>query len=103
MQNSVFGFIVSNAIHTKSENRIYCGLIKEQLNIDKALEHFCEIENVDATVPNSIESKFCNEHYRQTHMRDHTGRYRAMHLKEDPASYGNSKNITLKRLNALLF
>ncbi|GFU89954.1 uncharacterized protein TNCV_2438411 [Trichonephila clavipes] len=63
---------------------------------------FWELENVDVEKPKNEEAIFCEDHFLKTHSRDEEGRYVVkMPLKKEPNCLGESRDIALKRLNAL--
>lgn len=64
----------------------------------KHLNVFWEIGTVESRMPISKESEICEEHYKQTHIRDKTDRYIVTKpFKENPLCLGNSKDIAFKR------
>ncbi|GFY26442.1 uncharacterized protein TNCV_2877741 [Trichonephila clavipes] len=63
---------------------------------------FWELENVEVEKPKNEEAIFCEDHFLKTHSRDEEGRYVVkMPLKNEPNCLGESRDIALKRLNAL--
>ncbi|GFW00082.1 uncharacterized protein TNCV_3568701 [Trichonephila clavipes] len=63
---------------------------------------FQELENVEVERTKNEEAIFCEEHFLKTHSRDEEGRYVVkMPLKNEPNFLGESRDIALKRLNAL--
>ncbi|GFX04669.1 uncharacterized protein TNCV_1912141 [Trichonephila clavipes] len=100
-QNTVFGFVASGSnSFADTEARVHCGLIKGDLN--QTLKMFWELENVDVEKPKNEEAIFCEDHFLKTHSRDEEGRYVVkMPLKNEPNCLGESRDIALKRLNAL--
>ncbi|GFV74582.1 integrase catalytic domain-containing protein [Trichonephila clavipes] len=46
-QNTVFGYIASGSIPVSSENKPHCGLIKDNVDLEKTMRRFWEIENVE--------------------------------------------------------
>ncbi|GFV72913.1 DUF1758 domain-containing protein [Trichonephila clavipes] len=53
-QNTVFGYIASGSIPVSSENKPHCGLIKDNVDLEKTMRRFWEIENVE---PETIKNK----------------------------------------------
>ncbi|GFX99531.1 integrase catalytic domain-containing protein [Trichonephila clavipes] len=100
-QNTVFGFVASGSnSFADTEARVHCGLIKGDLN--QTLKMFWELENVEVEKPKNEEAIFCEDHFLKTHSRDEEGRYVVkMPLKNEPNCLGESRDIALKRLNAL--
>ncbi|GFX91157.1 uncharacterized protein TNCV_1245721 [Trichonephila clavipes] len=100
-QNTVFGFVASGSnSFADTEARVHCGLIKGDLN--QTLKMFWELENVEVEKPKNEEAIFCEDHFQKTHSRDEEGRYVVkMTLKNEPNCLGESRDIALKRLNAL--
>ncbi|GFX71884.1 DUF5641 domain-containing protein [Trichonephila clavipes] len=52
--NTVFGYIASGSIPVSSENKPHCGLIKDNVDLEKTMRRFWEIENVE---PETIKNK----------------------------------------------
>ncbi|GFT34270.1 uncharacterized protein TNCV_1557611 [Trichonephila clavipes] len=100
-QNTVFGFVASGSnSFADTEARVHCGLIKGDLN--QTLKMFWESENVEVERTKNKEAIFCEDHFLKTHSRDDEGRYVVkMPLKNEPNCLGESRDIALKRLNAL--
>ncbi|GFU93931.1 DUF1758 domain-containing protein [Trichonephila clavipes] len=46
-QNTVFGYIASGSIPVSSENKPHCGLIKDNVDLEKTMRRFWEIKNVE--------------------------------------------------------
>ncbi|GFS50021.1 integrase catalytic domain-containing protein [Trichonephila clavipes] len=53
-QNTVFGYIASGSIPVSSENKPHCGLIKDNVDLEKTMRRFWEIENVE---PETMKNK----------------------------------------------
>ncbi|GFX00195.1 integrase catalytic domain-containing protein [Trichonephila clavipes] len=101
-QNTVFGYIASGSIPVSSENKPHCGLIKDNVDLEKTMRRFWEIENVEPETIKNKETIICEEHFQKNHTRDSTGRYIvSMPFKKDPSCLGQSKDIALKKLNSL--
>ncbi|GFY12396.1 integrase catalytic domain-containing protein [Trichonephila clavipes] len=101
-QNTVFGYIASGSIPVSSENKPHCGLIKDNVDLEKTMRRFWEIENVEPETIKNKETIICEEHFQKNHTRDSTGRYIvSMPLKKDPNCLGQSIDIDLKKLNSL--
>ncbi|GFW76694.1 uncharacterized protein TNCV_4944111 [Trichonephila clavipes] len=63
---------------------------------------FWELENVEVERTKNEEAIFCEDHFLKTHSRDEKDRYVVkMPLKNEPNCLGESRDIALKRLNAL--
>ncbi|GFX33004.1 integrase catalytic domain-containing protein [Trichonephila clavipes] len=101
-QNTVFGYIASGSIPVSSENKPHCGLIKDNVDLEKTMRFFGgEIENVEPETKNK-ETIICEEHFQKNQTRDSTERYIvSMPFKKDPNCLGQSKDIALKKLNSL--
>ncbi|GFV94093.1 integrase catalytic domain-containing protein [Trichonephila clavipes] len=98
----VFGYIASGSIPVSSENKPHCGLIKDNVDLEKTMRRFWEIENVEPETIKNKETIICEEHFQKNHTRDSTGRYIvSMPFKKDPNCLGQSKDIALKKLNSL--
>ncbi|GFU07633.1 integrase catalytic domain-containing protein [Trichonephila clavipes] len=96
-QNTVFGYIASGSIPVSSENKPHCGLIKDNVDLEKTMRRFWEIENVEPETIKNKETIICEEHFQKNHTRDSTGRYIvSMPFKKDPNCLGQSKDIALK-------
>ncbi|GFX89316.1 uncharacterized protein TNCV_1340151 [Trichonephila clavipes] len=101
-ENTVFGYIASGSIPVSSENKPHCGLIKDNVDLEKTMRRFWEIENVEPETIKNKETIICEEHFQKNHTRDSTGRYIvSMPFKKDPNCLGQSKDIALKKLNSL--
>ncbi|XP_042910117.1 uncharacterized protein [Parasteatoda tepidariorum] len=99
--NSVFGYVVTGNLDSINESKVHCGLIRDE-DLNKTLEKFWQIENVEETITKSKENLICEKHFEDTHFRTREGKYVvSMPLKEDPSCLGNSKDIALKRLRSL--
>ncbi|GFT15331.1 uncharacterized protein TNCV_3263891 [Trichonephila clavipes] len=98
--NSVFGYIVTGNLDSINETKVHCGLIRDDLN--KTLEKFWKVEEVEEPIVKNKERLICEEHYANTHFRTKEGKYVvSMPLKKEPSCLGNSKDIALKRLGSL--
>ncbi|GFW48941.1 DUF1758 domain-containing protein [Trichonephila clavipes] len=96
-QNTVFGYIASGSIPVSSKNKPHCGLIKDNVDLEKTMRRFWEIENVEPETIKNKETLICEEHFKKNHTRDSTGRYIvSMPFKKDPNCLGQSKDIALK-------
>ncbi|GFX77505.1 uncharacterized protein TNCV_4025551 [Trichonephila clavipes] len=63
---------------------------------------FWELENVEVERTKNEEAIFCEEYFLKMHSRDEVGRYVVkLPLKNEPNCLGESRDIALKRLNAL--
>ncbi|GFV26019.1 DUF1758 domain-containing protein [Trichonephila clavipes] len=71
-QNTVFGYIASGSIPVSSENKPHCGLIKDNVDLEKTMRRFWGIENVEPETIKNKETIICQ-----------------------------SKDIALKKLNSL--
>ncbi|GFV42478.1 DUF1758 domain-containing protein [Trichonephila clavipes] len=101
-QNTVFGYIASGSIPVSSENKPHCGLIKDNVDLEKTMRRFWEIENVEPETIKNKETIICEEYFQKNHTRDSTGRYIvSMPFKRDPNCLGQSKDIAFKKLNSL--
>ncbi|GFW05632.1 uncharacterized protein TNCV_4003331 [Trichonephila clavipes] len=99
--NSVFGYIVTGNLDSINETKIHCGLIRDE-DLNKNLEKFWKLEEIEETIVKNKERLLCEEHYANTHFRTKEGKYVvSMPLKKEPSCLGNSKDIALKRLGSL--
>nr|XP_015917541.1 uncharacterized protein LOC107447198 [Parasteatoda tepidariorum] len=86
----------------ESEERIHCGFIQDNTELNKNIEKFWDTEEVQCEVPKNKEAIICKKHFEENVKRDKTGRYIVkMPLKDDPRCLGKSKDIALKKLNSL--
>ncbi|GFT39901.1 integrase catalytic domain-containing protein [Trichonephila clavipes] len=69
-QNTVFGYIASGSIPVSSENKPHCGLIKDNVDLEKTMRRFWEIENVEPETIKNKETIICAEHFQKNHTRD---------------------------------
>ncbi|GFT15326.1 uncharacterized protein TNCV_3263841 [Trichonephila clavipes] len=89
-----------NNYNSINETKVHCGLIRDDLN--KTLEKFWKVEEVEEPIVKNKERLICEEHYASTHFRTKEGKYVvSMPLKKEPSCLGNSKDIALKRLGSL--
>ncbi|GFX67694.1 DUF1758 domain-containing protein [Trichonephila clavipes] len=96
-QNKVFCYIASGSIPISSENKPHCGLIKDNVDLEKTMRRFWEIENVEPEKIKNKETIICEEHFQKNHTGDSTERYIvSMPFKKDPNSLAQSKDISLK-------
>ncbi|GFY12920.1 uncharacterized protein TNCV_3074801 [Trichonephila clavipes] len=99
--NSVFGYIVTGNLDSINETKVHCGLIRDE-DLNKTLEKFWKLEEVEEPIVKNKERLICEEHYANTHFRTKEGKYVvSMPLKKEPSCLGNSKDIALKRLGSL--
>ncbi|XP_035233758.1 uncharacterized protein LOC118205577 [Stegodyphus dumicola] len=104
LQNSVFSYVVSGTLPAKGESKLHCGLITDNLELERAVRDFWEIENVEreSEISKSKEAEICEQHFLKNYSRTETGKYLIKILfKENPMCLGNSKQISLKTLNSL--
>ncbi|GFT29339.1 DUF1758 domain-containing protein [Trichonephila clavipes] len=64
-QNTVFGYIASGSIPVSSENKPHCGLIKDNVDLEKTMRRFWEIENVEPETIKNKETIICEEHFQK--------------------------------------
>ncbi|GFW33603.1 uncharacterized protein TNCV_2211351 [Trichonephila clavipes] len=99
--NSVFGYIVTGNLDSINETKVHCGFIRDE-DLNKTLEKFWKLEEVDEPIVKNKERLICEEHYANTHFRTKEGKcVVSMPLKKEPSCLGNSKDIALKRLGSL--
>ncbi|GFY25369.1 uncharacterized protein TNCV_2484891 [Trichonephila clavipes] len=99
--NCVFGYLVTGNLDSINETKIHCGLIRDE-DLNKALEQFWKVEEVEKPIIKNKERLICEEHYANTHFRTKEVKYVVfMPLKEEPSCLGNSKGIALKRLGSM--
>ncbi|GFX20185.1 uncharacterized protein TNCV_1437451 [Trichonephila clavipes] len=99
--NSVFSYIVTGNLDSINETKVHCGLIRDEY-LNKTLEEFWKVEEVEEPIVKNKERLICEEHYANTHFRIKEGKYVvSMPLKKEPSCLDNSKDIALKRLGSL--
>ncbi|GFY06936.1 integrase catalytic domain-containing protein [Trichonephila clavipes] len=99
--NSAFGYIVTGKLDLINETKVHCGLVCDE-DLNKTLEKFWKVEEVEEPIVKNKERLICEEHYANTHFRTKEGKYVvSMPLKKEPSCLGNSKDIALKRLGSL--
>ncbi|GFT16529.1 integrase catalytic domain-containing protein [Trichonephila clavipes] len=104
LQDTVFGYVASGVMSHNYTKKSYCGLVTNANELNNSIKRFWEIENCpDFEIPTmSREEKLCEEHFTSTYNRDETGRFIVkMPLSRDPSCLGDSKQMTLRRLNSL--
>ncbi|GFS81103.1 integrase catalytic domain-containing protein [Trichonephila clavipes] len=101
LQNTVFGYVVSESVDQVTENHVHCGLIVDD-DLNKTLKKFWEIVGVHTEPKADTEVSLCEDHFVRTHSRNCESRYVvSMALNKDPSCLGNSKDIAIRRLNSL--
>ncbi|GBL77751.1 hypothetical protein AVEN_152964-1 [Araneus ventricosus] len=101
LQNTVFGYVVSESIDQVAEDRVHCGLILGD-DLNKTLKQFRVIESVDEECTGDTEASLCEDHFVRTHKINKEGRYVvSMALSRDPLCLGNSKDIAVRQLYSL--
>ncbi|GFY04804.1 uncharacterized protein TNCV_3952131 [Trichonephila clavipes] len=101
LQNTVFGYVVSGNVDSLNETKVHCGLVRDE-DLNKTLQKFWEVENVEIEQTKNNEANLCEEHFMKMHSRNIEGRYVVkMPLKCDPNCSGSSRGIAPKLLNAL--
>ncbi|GFX88188.1 uncharacterized protein TNCV_160021 [Trichonephila clavipes] len=101
---NILGERVNNLLVHVSEEElsiVHCGLIRDE-DLNKNLEKFWKLEEIEEPIVKNKERLICEEHYANTHSRTKEGKYVvSMPLKKEPSFLGNSKDIALKRLGSL--
>ncbi|XP_055931929.1 uncharacterized protein LOC129962211 [Argiope bruennichi] len=91
LQNIVFGYVASDSVDEVKKNKVHCGLILD-VDLNRTMRKFWEIQNVDNEVTKSQETFLCEERFVKTHRRNEEGRYvLTMPLKEDLLLLGTFK------------
>ncbi|GFX85004.1 uncharacterized protein TNCV_4998331 [Trichonephila clavipes] len=72
--NSVFGYIVTGNLDSINETKVHCGLIRDE-DLNKTLEKFWKVEEVEQPIVKNKERLICEEHYANTHFRTKEGKY----------------------------
>ncbi|GFT69152.1 uncharacterized protein TNCV_2566091 [Trichonephila clavipes] len=90
-----------NNYNSINETKVHCGLIRDE-DLNKTLEKFWKVEEVEELIVKNKERLICEEHYANTPFRTKEGKYIvSMPLKKEPSCLGNSKDIALKRFGSL--
>ncbi|GFW53050.1 hypothetical protein TNCV_131151 [Trichonephila clavipes] len=63
--NTIFGYIASGSIPVSSENKPHCGLIKDNVDLEKTMRRFWEIENVEPETIKNKETIIWEEHFQK--------------------------------------
>ncbi|GFX91485.1 uncharacterized protein TNCV_2599341 [Trichonephila clavipes] len=83
--NSVFGYTVTGNLDSINETKVHCGLIRDE-DLNKTLETFWKVEEVEEPIIKNKERLICEEHYANTHFRTKEGKYVvSMPLKKEPS------------------
>lgn len=100
-QKTKFGWIISGRVSSESNREVQCNLIKN-VDVDRQLARFWEIEEFPRVKPFSREEKACEEYFMKTFERDENGRFIVtIPLSESPERLGNSYDTAEKRLLSL--
>ncbi|GFV25910.1 integrase catalytic domain-containing protein [Trichonephila clavipes] len=77
-------YIIQSASQTrKRAGKEHCGFIQAADNLEHSIKKFWEIENVEIDSVKTSELDICEDHFKNTHLRDDQGRYTvAMPLKK---------------------
>ncbi|GFT09580.1 uncharacterized protein TNCV_4947591 [Trichonephila clavipes] len=96
-----FKSLLTGNLNSINETKVHCGLIHDE-DLNKTLEKFWKVEEVEEPIVKNKERLICEEHYANTHFRTKEGKYVvSMPLKKEPSCLGDSKDIALKRLGSL--
>ncbi|GFX47990.1 uncharacterized protein TNCV_4113251 [Trichonephila clavipes] len=79
--NSVFGYIVTGNLDSINETKVHCGLIRDE-DLNKNLEKFWKLEEVEKPIVKNKERLICEEHYANTYFRTNEDYERLGHMKE---------------------
>ncbi|GFQ95181.1 integrase catalytic domain-containing protein [Trichonephila clavata] len=103
LQNTKFGYIISDNTSRFSSGSLHCGLItKDFETLNDTLKSFWEIEEIVPTKFVSDELKKCDEHFLKTMARDTNGRFCVeMPMKDNDIELGQSKSTAIRRLKLL--
>lgn len=97
LQKSKFGWIVSGPIHQTASSEITHCNFSRNIDIDKQLARFWEVEEISPTKPLSHEEKLCESHFLETVRRNEVGKFIVTIPMKDSLdklgdSYENAKN-----------
>ncbi|XP_035233499.1 uncharacterized protein LOC118205320 [Stegodyphus dumicola] len=84
LQNSVFGYVVSGTLPAKGESILHCGVITDNLELERAVREFWEIENIEreSEISKSKEVEICEQLFLRNYYRTETGKYYSDFLHE---------------------
>ncbi|XP_050293812.1 uncharacterized protein LOC126734295 [Anthonomus grandis grandis] len=100
-QKTKFGWIVSGRISSEAHQEVRCHLV-QNVDLDKQLTRFWEIEEFPRVKILSSEEKACEQHFLKTFKRDSNNRFVVtIPLLESPDRLGNSYDIAEKRFLSL--
>lgn len=100
LQNTVFGWIIAGKVDQASAPAAACGICSEDVELNKAIERFWEVEEVEKPhqINLTLAQKQCETHFAQTVRRDSTGRFEvSLPFSGNPASLGQSRDIAFRR------
>lgn len=102
-QETVFGYVANGGFEANQQVHSYCGLNQHASSIERSVEKFWQIEQVESAQPIlSKETELCEEHFKATHKREKNGRYVVqMPLKEEIGFLGESRSLAERRLRQL--
>lgn len=96
-----FGWIISGQLHADASPEVRCHLSKE-IDVDKQLTRFWEIEEISCSKPLSQEEKLCEQHFQETCVRDINGHFVVnIPLAKDVKLLGDSRSVAEKRFYSL--
>ncbi|XP_071055722.1 uncharacterized protein [Onthophagus taurus] len=101
MLNTRLGWRISGPIQSSAAHLVHCNLIRknDQVEVNKQLTRFWEVEAVDGPVPPSENEVLCEEHFNRTTMRASDGRFIVtIPLKDSVDQLGDSYRSAKNRL-----
>lgn len=99
-QKTAFGWVVIGPISNAQSPKIHAMMaINNNADLDRALQHFWELEAIGPKDTTSPEETVCENHFAATHKRNSDGRYMVeLPFRENAPKLGNSKATALKSL-----
>nr|XP_042897354.1 uncharacterized protein LOC122269252 [Parasteatoda tepidariorum] len=103
LQNTVFGYVVSGSIPTKNYDRVHCGLIKDNTELEKSISRFWELESIGINDENeNIDENEALKNFNDT-VSFKNKRYEVtLPWKRNWQELDDNFNIAKKRLDSLI-
>lgn len=100
---SVFGWVVTGKVEVSSQQHQVSTLLTVTSTLNRLMENFWKIEEVEVPIPVSVEDKYCEDFFTNTHSRTDSGRYmvRLPFKNSSKVILGNSRTTALHRFYKL--
>jgi len=93
------GWLIAGQLNVASNKVTSC---YADVDLDKILQQFWEIESNPISKPLTVEEKKCEQHFLQTHRRHERGRYEVQLPFKDPMpELGYTRDLAVRRLKSL--